>query len=64
MTVLMYTMNRIGSKTNPWDTPEVTGTDPDSPPSRTTICDRLPRKARIQADPILMKFPQELCVVE
>ena len=24
------------------------GTDPDSPPLRTTVCDRLERKARIQ----------------
>ena len=45
---LIYTRNRISPKTDPWGTPEVTGTDPDSSPSRTTVCDRLPRKARIQ----------------
>ena len=44
----MYTRNIIDPKTDTWGTPEVTGTDSDSSPSRTTVCDRLPRKARIQ----------------
>ena len=44
----MKTRNRIGPKTEPWGILELTRTDPDSSPSITTVCDLLPRKARIQ----------------
>ena len=44
----MNTRNRIGPKTEPWGTPELTRTDLDSSPSKTTVCDLLPRKALIQ----------------
>ena len=44
----MKTRNRIGPKTEPCGTRELTGTDHDSSPSITTVCDLLPRKARIQ----------------
>ena len=46
--LFMKTRNRIGPKTEPCGTPELTGTDPDSSPSITTVCDLLPRKAQIQ----------------
>ena len=44
----MNTWNRIGPKTESWGTIELTGTDPDSSPSITTVCNLLPWKARIQ----------------
>ena len=46
--LFMKTRNRIDPKTEPRGTPELTGTDPDSSPSITTVCDLLPRKAWIQ----------------
>ena len=47
---LMYMRNRISPKKEPCGMPDVTGTDPDSSPSRITVCDRLPRKAWIQGN--------------
>ena len=44
----LNTRNRIGPKTEPWGTPELTGTDLDSSPSKTTVCDLLPWKDAIQ----------------
>ena len=44
----MYIRNKIGPRTVPWGTPEVTGTDVDDVPSRTTVCVLSDRNACIQ----------------
>ena len=56
--LFMNARNRIGPKTEPWCTPELTGTDHDSSPSITTVCDLLPRNAQIQdsAFPLIPKW--------
>ena len=36
------------ARADPLDTPDVTGTTPEYSPSRTTVCDRLPKQDRIQ----------------
>ena len=44
----MYMRKWMGPKTEPCEKLDVTGTNSDSSPPRTTVCDWLPRKARIQ----------------
>ena len=63
----MNTGNGIGSKTEHWDTPEVTGMDCDTSPSMMIVCDQITRKARVQDSvssnqdhPILVELPDEL----
>ena len=59
----MYMRNRIGPKTEPCGIPDVNGTDSDFLPSGTTVCNRLPRKARIQRNEFPLTLPEERGVI-
>ena len=59
----MYRRNKIGPRTEPWGTPEVTRTSDDFCPSKATHCERPSKNALIQLSsyssyPMLVKFEE------
>ena len=55
----MYMRNRIGPKTDPWGTPEVTGISPHLQELRS-VTSYQERLGSSSSDPIPMELPEEL----
>ena len=56
---LIKTRNKIGPRTDPCGTPDVTGADAELSPSTTTLCDRPDRKSSIHGS-TLPRIPYHL----